>query len=428
MTTDDRLQALCEWAAATELGDIPGDVRQRAMLVMADDLACAIAGAGDAEASAWAARGLDGAAPPAGTATASVFGQDRALPAPLAAASNATHANWWQLDGGHYEFMCHAGLYCMPTALAEGQARGSTLGEVLRAFVIGYETTCRLAAAAPRGEDLHPHAQWSAVAAFATLGALRRLGPRALATGLRALAADAPLVPFGAMLRGELQVNLLAGAGILRAFAAAAAVPEDRPEIARTIPPAATDWALRKSYHKLVACAGQAMPALEALLAARAAASEPAGTDVVRITAHLHAYAATMMERQPATSLGARFSIPHVLAVAWVHGRTDPSALGGEFLHDAAVARARAVVAFAPYAPVLAPPYHRAARVEVDTARGRSSGECLAPHGSPAHPLSVDDVRAKIETLCGDRLQRWLAATGRLDQPGTLSAPLATVL
>ena len=64
----------------------------------------------------------------------------------------------------------------------------------------------------------------------------------------------------------------------------------------------------------------------------------------------------------------------------------------------------------------------------MDASWGRSTGECLAPHGSPAHPLSVADVRAKIASLCGDRLQAWLDATERLDQPGTLAMPLAALL
>ena len=173
------LHALCEWACSTELCDIPEDVQQRALLVMADDLACAFAGSNDHEAAAWVSKAIaTGHSNERGRAT--IFGLGSAVAPSVAAATNAIHANWWQLDGGHFEVMCHAGLYCMPAAVAEGQATNRSLGEVLRAFVIGYELTCRLAASMPARNHLHPHGLWSAPGAFVTLGALRRRSSHAL--------------------------------------------------------------------------------------------------------------------------------------------------------------------------------------------------------------------------------------------------------
>lgn len=428
------LHALCEWACTTELSAIPKDVQQRALLVMADDLACAFAGSNDPEAAAWASKAV-ATAHSNEVGRAAIFGLGSAVAPSVAAATNAVHANWWQLDGGHFEVMCHAGLYCMPAAVAEGQATNRSLGEVLRAFVIGYELTCRLAASIPGRNHLHPHGLWSAAGAFVTLGALRRRSCDELMDGLQLLLESAPCVPFEGMMQGDLSVNILAGAGMLKAFELAdgrrrASALEDgsfdlqgEPEVGL-----GTQWALRNSYHKLIACAGQATAALEAVLIARDRASTISAASVTRITAEMHALAGTMMEKRPTTSLAARFSIPHVLAVAWVYGRTDPRALGSEFLDDNIVVRVRDTVEFAEYAPQAAPPYHRAARVHVHTDAGSSAGECLAPRGSPARPLSVADVRKKIRTLSGYHLASLLNAVERLDDAASLSVPLAALL
>ena len=59
--------------------------------------------------------------------------------------------------------------------LEDAEARGATLGEVVRALVIGYEVAGRFARAFPfKKLVLHPHASLAAVGAAAGVAALRR--------------------------------------------------------------------------------------------------------------------------------------------------------------------------------------------------------------------------------------------------------------
>jgi hypothetical protein len=58
---------------------------------------------------------------------------------------------------------CHGSLYTLPAALAEVEATGGTLGDLLTAVVLGYEVVTRVARAyrPPVPLALHPHATLS---------------------------------------------------------------------------------------------------------------------------------------------------------------------------------------------------------------------------------------------------------------------------
>lgn len=412
---DAALSALCDRVGRLAWHSVPPDVRERAVLVVADELSCAIAAAGDAEARRHARALAPDRPPRAPTRTARAFDSRRPLDAPTAAARNATYANWWQLDGGHHRLMCHAALYVVPAALAEAQAADASVADWLAAVVAGYELTCSLAQALAHGEPpLHPHATLSAAGALAAIARLRRWQPARWRGALHSLLANAPAVPFTAALEGELAVNTLAGQGILRAFVAADGLPAEvadaRPPRPVRTPRARSQpaWALREAYHKEWGCAAQALPALQALLAARAqAGSGAAMPDWIEVRAH--AFAGRMMQQAPATSLAARFSIPHLLAVAWLHGRTDPQAFGAELLHDPGVCALRQRVRFLATEAAAPPPFHRAARVVVATPLGHWHGACRAARGSPGLPLSRDDIVAKVRRQAGRQLDAVLA-------------------
>lgn len=416
------LRALCEWAAALRLEDISPEIRARLALVAADTLSCAAAAAADAELNTCAPLPAAVAQSRLDAIESSVWGSPRRLPRAMAARANATQANWWQLDEGHHEVMCHAGLYCVPAALAEHEAEGTSLGELIRTLAVGYELTCRIASAYRLDAHApHPHALWSALGASAAVAAARRYCAREFMAVLDQAGACMPLdAPFDLALRGDLIVNTWAGIGVEQGFACAAAarhglrLPEGAlhhhlaGRLHAAVQPCRLDtqlgaqWAVQRNYHKLMACAGQSHAAVEAVLQARASMGQAgAGNPLAQIRARVHAFATGMDAREPRTSLAARFSIPHLLAVAWIHGRTDPDALGALYLDDPDVGRLRRGVQLleGPAAPA---PHHRAASVTVVVPGGVSGhGSCLAPAGSPGNPLHPQSIAAKCRALGG---------------------------
>ncbi|ARP81760.1 hypothetical protein CAL12_13670 [Bordetella genomosp. 8] len=432
------LRRLCQWAAATGPDAIPADVAERVALVAADTIACALGAADDAELSAWtrdAGSGVSTGGKSAGavwTGDASKTGYsphactvlgrpDLRLPPASAAARNAVAANWLQLDEGHHHLMCHAGIYCVPAALAECEAADHDLGRFLHAIALGYEMTCRMARAWTFGAaPAHPHSLWSGLGATATVGILRGLNGDTLHQALLHAATLAAPRPFAIVADGGLAANLWVGTGVEQAFACVARAQRGLPAPDRALARlgemlgASADasvyadglgdaWAVRQNYFKVLACAGQSHAALEALLEVRAGVSAWAPyvcDETAHIEAEVHDFAVGMAQRDVQTSLAARFSIPHLLAVAWLHGRTDADALGAGFLHDARVARLRHAIRLRPLQPALPPPHHRAARVTVTGADTTTlQACCLAPLGSQARPLSAADIAGKCVSL-----------------------------
>jgi 2-methylcitrate dehydratase PrpD len=446
-TAESELRALCTWAAGLASADIPRAILDRAAVVMADDVACAIAAESEPEVAALS-----------GEVRQSPTANEAALWTPLpqradrigAAMHNAIRANWIQLDEGHRSVMCHAGLYCVPTALAEAQAEGRSISETLRAIVLGYEITCRLARAWRFGAVVpHPHAVWSACGAFATLAVLRRHDAPRLIAGLNAASTLAMAAPFTHVASGALVANAWVGAGVANGFHCASWLCAG---ISGT-PPAAqvfegllgasfepgvlctnlgAQWALQNNYHKIFACGQQTTAALEAMLDLRSRASkEQLRVPVSAIEADVHAFALTLADRAPTTSLGARFSLPHLLASAWVHGRSDPWALGGMALQDAQVARLRERVVLRAHHQPLAPPHDRAARVQVRLEDGLTlHAECLSARGGPDRPLSRAEVLEKCRTLAGNAMSPLFDLVERLPsiRPEELEGPLAGYL
>ena len=93
-----------------------------------------------------------------------------------AATANGSAADWCELDEGYRRVVCHAGLYSVPALLAEAEATGASGKDLLRALVIGYEISARIARTFTWSTlTLHPHGSLAAVGAAASVATLRGL-------------------------------------------------------------------------------------------------------------------------------------------------------------------------------------------------------------------------------------------------------------
>jgi 2-methylcitrate dehydratase PrpD len=86
-----------------------------------------------------------------GPEQAAVLGTGDLLSAPAAALANGTLVHALDFDDTHAGGLVHATAVVLPAAFAVGQQTGASGREILTAAVAGYETVCRVAAAAPHG-------------------------------------------------------------------------------------------------------------------------------------------------------------------------------------------------------------------------------------------------------------------------------------
>ncbi len=407
------------WMAGISFQDLPDDVIRRAALVVVDDIAAAIAARGEPEVRHLHDRLIAARGP----AEATIFrgGRTRVSRAD-AILANGTAANWGQLDEGYRKAMCHAGLYAVPAVAAEAEVARHSVAEVLRAVVISYELVGRLARAwhflrsAP-----HPHAAWSAIGAAAGLAALRRL---TASEGLAALAAAATLAmggPFGHAIKGALVVNAWAGIGAangLRAVELAecgiGGIMESPGDVFGGVFGAeadpviefrdfGSDWAIRDGYHKIHSCCQQSHSTVEAMLAALC--QMPAGrdsSDIEAVEVEIHGSGLALDNRQPANTLAARFSVPHIAAAVAVFGNADTEAFAAPSLGRTDISRIRACVTMRPFVPEMPWPNDRPARVTLVLSNGaRIIGECLSAPGGPDRPYATDTILEKVKVITG---------------------------
>jgi 2-methylcitrate dehydratase PrpD len=178
-------------------------------------------------------------------------------------------------------------------------------------------------------------------------------------------------------------------------------------------------WHLLANGYKAYPSGSLTHPAIDAVLALRAAHGFVAA-DVVAVRATVNPKAATVTGKvDPRTGLDAKFSITHGIAVALADRPrldhfTDVAAV------DAEIASARSLIDVRPDEDM----GKRAAAVTVELADGRSLTTRVESNlGTPANPMSDDDLAAKFIDNAGPRLgddgaDRLLGACWTLDAAG----------
>lgn len=119
---------------------LPAEIRALAVQCMQDAIAVSLAATDDELVRILRAE-LEEAG---GTPQASVWGTALRLPAGAAALLNGTVAHALDYDDVNLAMPGHPTVAILPAVMALGEARGATGAEVMTAFVVGYETACRV--------------------------------------------------------------------------------------------------------------------------------------------------------------------------------------------------------------------------------------------------------------------------------------------
>ena len=412
----DALGDLTDWAAAVTWADVPEAQRRRSALILLDDFAAMVAARHEPELIAL----RQGVARSAGKPEATVFdgGQTR-LDRYSAALSNGSAADWCELDGGYRSAVCHAALYCLPALLAEAEATGARLRDLLLALVVGYETVARFAVAfVLPGLVLHPHGGLATIGAAAAVARLRGVEAAQFRKTVNTAATLVLPGPFHHAVDGALVRNVwpgLCAANGLRAADWAAIGITGTSDSAHDVfvrifgaTPRADvlsarlgeDWAVDGGYHKMHACCQYGHSTVEAVQAALDGIGHIAADGVAAIRVETHDKGQALDNAAPATTLAAKFSIQHIAATTAVHGHAGADAFHADTLTEPGLVGLRRRVTIAPFTPRMDPPNDRPARVVVTLADGRTlSGECLSARGGPDRPFTGAEMETKAESI-----------------------------
>ena len=201
---------------------LPGPVCELARQCVLDYLGVALAGAQDPLVRIL----LDEMTEAGGSPQASVIGHSARLPALSAALVNGAAAHALDYDDVHMAMPGHPSVAVLPGLLALAELRGSSGREVITAFVVGYETACRIGAALQPGHYNLGFHSTSTVGSFGAAAACARLldldvETTAMALGVAGTQAAGLKSQFGTMCK-PFHAGKAAQNGLLAARLAAA--------------------------------------------------------------------------------------------------------------------------------------------------------------------------------------------------------------
>lgn len=185
---------IADYVSRIRYEDLPSDVIAWAKWLVADNVACAVAGGQTGIAASF----LDYQESHGGRPAAAVLGRPTRLPAPQAAAVNAYAATLLSFDDSLVR-LGHPGTSVIPGAIAVAEELDRQGSELLVAIVAGYEMSLRLGTAIrpspERTADVLGLATWQIYGAATAVARLHRLSSEATRDVFGLAAQHAP-VPF----------------------------------------------------------------------------------------------------------------------------------------------------------------------------------------------------------------------------------------
>ena len=265
---------------------------------------------------------------------------------------------------------------------------------------------------------LHPHATLPAVGAAAGVAAMRRLGEGRFLDAITGASTMVAPGPFNHAVNGALVRNMWAGVGAwigLRSvdwagfgIRGAASSPYDvfvgglgaEPRPDELTAGLGQSWGIVDGFHKIYACcqyAHAAVESVEELLGRRP--DVEAASDIERIVVETHWRGLALENRRPATSLAAKFSLPHIVASISHLRHAGAEAFSAASLRDPAIAALRERVELARYRPEPSPE-DRPARVTWLLRTGeRLEAECRSARGGLDRPFAPSEILEKMRGI-----------------------------
>jgi len=400
---------LADFVAGSNWRDIPAEVRREGIRGLINYVGCALGGCSD-EAIVLAVGVLS---PSFGAPQAGVIGRGERCDMLNAAFLNAASANVLEYDDTHLPTVMHPAAPVAPGLFALAEARGAGGQELLHAFILGVEVSCRV------GNAVMPHhyrrgahitATCGIFGAAAAAGKLLGLDPVRMnwalghaatqSAGLvESLGSMSKSIGVGNAARNGLMGALFAEAGFTAAESAIegkygfAVVGSDTVELGKAVSGLGKQWEILANAYKPYPCGVVLFPVLDAVLELRKRIDVPVD-QIKEVVVRGHPL---LRERTDRPEVGdgrsAKVSLQHGVAVALLQG-----AAGIAQFTDAAAAdpnvlalRARVMAEDDAAMPV------ESAMVEVRFADRSSLSEHVKDgRGTPGRPMSDVELDAKV--------------------------------
>jgi 2-methylcitrate dehydratase PrpD len=409
---------LIEWAADAVRKPLPEPVRRRAAIILSDDIGAMVAGSLETQV-VKAREGLLRTSSGKIEATVLAKGAPRA-DRYAAAAANGMAITWCELDEGFRNASCHGGAYTIPALLAEAEAQGRTVDEVLRALAVAYEVTTRFALAFPFPVfNVHPHAAFAAIGGAAAASLARRQDADTMLAAVTGGASMSFAGPFDTAVEGALVRNAWTSAGAwlgLRAADWAEAgiggndvTPYDvfvgayktnaKPDA--LVAGLGDTWSVTNGYHKVFACCGYAHSAIEATLDLLGRMQKKK-EEISEIVVEAAPGGQALRNAEPETVLAAKFSMPHAIAATVQLGTAGARAFTQDKLEDAGISSLRKRVRLQPYPDIKPAPNDRPARVTMRFNDGAEMSAVVeSARGGADKPFDEPTLLSKLAENAG---------------------------
>ena len=409
---------LIEWAAEAVAKPLPEPVRRRAAIILSDDIGAMVAGSLEAQVTK-AREGLLRTSSGKIEATVLAKGAPRA-DRYAAASANGMAITWCELDEGFRNASCHGGAYTIPALLAEAEAQGRSVDDVLRALAVAYEVTTRFALAYPFPVfNVHPHAAFAAIGGAAAAALARRQDAKTMLSAVTGGASMSFAGPFDTAVEGALIRNAWTSAGAwigLRAADWAEAgiggndvTPYDvfvgayktnaKPDA--LVAGLGETWSVTNGYHKIFACCGYAHSSVEATLELLGRMRKKKD-EIAEIVVETAPSGQALRNAEPETVLAAKFSLPHVIAATVQLGTAGARAFTQDTLEDPAISELRSRVRLKPYPNVKPAPNDRPARVTMRFADGAEMSAVVeSARGGADKPFDEPTLLSKLAENAG---------------------------
>jgi 2-methylcitrate dehydratase PrpD len=344
---------------ASALDELPDDIHERARQSMLDWFAVTLGGSredGPATLLAILPRGAG-----EDQRTAGAVGHAARLSALDAALLNGTASHVLDFDDVNLAFLGHASVAVLAAVLALAEERALLVADAARAYVAGYETACRLAAALgpePYRRGFHATGTGGTFAAAAACSRLLSLDAEttAQALGIAASQAAGLKCNFGTMTKSlhagkACQSGLLAALLAERGFTADPSAIEAAQGFAEVSgggrdagAALAEGWHLRENLFKHHASCFFTHSTIEGLLELKREQPFEA-VDVEEVEIHVSdVELGTCVIPEPATGLEVKFSLPHLAAMTILSRSTASIDDADAADADAAALRSRVVL------------------------------------------------------------------------------------
>jgi 2-methylcitrate dehydratase PrpD len=413
----ENLLKLSDWATSLRYEDIPNHVLQQAVLILGDNIAATISASNEPEVNTYHSQLLSQEI--GGVAT--IFRKGGPKTSLMnAALANGLAITWNELDDGYTRTAVHPGALSQPLILATAQANNLSIQEMLKAVVVAYEIGTRFARSWPETlPRLHPHGVFNAVCSAAGYASLMKFEKTLFMNALTGACTMVSPGPYSHPIQGALIRNAWPAAGAwLGYFSCEMAQanifgtpsgPYDVYQIGFGAPSKAehlcmdlgSEWTITAGYHKLYGSCHHAhasMEAIEKILNERPILR--GGESIKSILIEVSKMAMNFNNTNPATTLAAKFSIPHAVAATIINGASATENFLHESMSNTQIAAIRSMVVMQELSNVRPWPYDRPAKVTIELQNGDKLSEfCEAALGSSSRPLELPTVLEKINNL-----------------------------